>query len=80
MTIASRADSSEVVKSAIESPGDKSSSVIVRVACVSLTVVLMLLKRFICTDSLYSSISSERVATENVFNVSPGVKVSCPEE
>ena len=73
------ADSSFVVISAIDKFGVSSSSVIVKIAELSVIVEFVALERRILAVSLFSSSASESVETEKFFDVSPSANVSVPD-
>ena len=65
--------------SAIDRLGGSSSSVILKIAELSVIVEFVGFERVILAVSLFSSSASESVEIENVFDVSPGAKVSVPD-
>ena len=65
--------------SSIEIIGSKSSSVMVRVAFVSLIVALMLLERLMFAISSYSTNESARMGMEKVPEDAPAGIVNVPE-
>ena len=77
--IAPRLLDSSISRSAIESVGPKSSSLIVKIAESSKIIALLALERLIVAISSFSSIESAIVGIDNVPDVSPAAIIKVPE-